>query len=130
MTEEPVTAALRALREDAGVGVREMARRLGVSPNSYSHYENPERFKDTYLPMTWALRFADALEKSGVDRARVVALAGVTDPDPGLGVDARVARLSSRRRSMLLELLSDLEAAEIADQEHPKISDGDEGTEP
>lgn len=116
MNDQPVTAALKTLRLEAGVGLREMARRLGMSsPSSYSHYEDPARFKDDYLPMAWAIRFADALEPSGMDRQRVIALAG---SDPGMGqdaVDARLARLSPHRRRMMMDLLKDLEAAEAAD---------------
>lgn len=63
----------------AKVGVREMARRLGVSASTYSHYEDPRRFKDQFLPMSKAIEFADALETSGVQRGMVLSLAGAQD---------------------------------------------------
>lgn len=127
MDDEPVTKALRDLREEAKVGVREMARRLGMSsPSSYAHYEDPNRFKDPYLPMAWAQRFADALEPSGINRARVIALAGVVNADPSETLDARLARLSRRRHDMVLSLLADLEAAEAADQERQGKADDEQ----
>lgn len=109
MNEKPVTQALRELREGAGVGVREMARRLGVSPNSYTHYENPERFKDPYLPMHQAERFADALAESGVPRESVLTLAGVADTITSEGLDSRLAKLSAARRAKVLQYLADQE---------------------
>jgi len=125
MADEQVTSALRALRKNAGVGVREMARRLGVSPNSYTHYENPDRFKEPYLPMAWAIRFADALEPSGVDRGAIIALAGADREEEASDLEARILQLSDRRQAMLLQLLSDLEAAEAVDRAHQETADGD-----
>lgn len=97
--------------------MREMARRLNIAPNSYTHYENPSRFKDAYLPMEWAAKFADALEVSGIDRNRVLALAGAAELAGPTTIDARAAGLSPRRYEVLLSLLSDLEVAEAADRE-------------
>ncbi|WP_196216827.1 helix-turn-helix domain-containing protein [Paracoccus shanxieyensis] len=126
MSNTPVTEALRAIRERAGVGVREMARRLGMtSPSSYSHYEDAKRFKDDYLPMSWAIRFADALEPSGVDRTEVIALAGVDSAKPPPDVDERISQLSPRRKEMLMSLLADLEAAEALDLERQEKASGD-----
>lgn len=115
MDNQKVATALRELRESAGVGVREMARRLGVSLNTYTHYENPNRFKDPYLPMAWAIRVADALEQDGVDRERVLNLAGSEHLAELAGLDERISLLSQRRRELLVQLLEDLEAAEASD---------------
>lgn len=119
MHEKAVTQALRELREGARVGVREMARRLGVSPNSYTHYENPERFKDPYLPMHWAEKFADALEKDGVPRDAVLALAGVTDDVSADSLDGRLARLPAPRRQNVLQYLIDQEALAAQERQEP-----------
>lgn len=70
-----VTARLKELREAAGISVREMARRVGMSPSGYSHYESPNRFKSDYLPMAEAINFSAALEESGIARDDVMALA-------------------------------------------------------
>ncbi len=70
-----VTASLKKLREAAGLSVREMARRVGMSPSGYSHYESPSRFKSDYLPMAEAINFSAALEESGIARDDVMALA-------------------------------------------------------
>lgn len=94
-----------------------MARRLGVSQNSYGHYENPERFKDPYLPMHMAKRFADALEPNGVPREAVLALAGA-GPSEELtaeGLDARIANLSEERRQKVLQYLAEQEALHALD---------------
>lgn len=115
MSDRSVTERLRAIRTEAGVGTREMARRLGVSSSTYTHYENPSRFKGRYLPMEWAIRFADALEPEGVERQQIIALAGASRAEESESIDSRIARLSARRGEMILQLLQDLEAAEEAD---------------
>ena len=127
MSENTVTSSLKAIREGAGVGVREMARRLGMSPSSYSHYEDPKRFKAPYLPMAWAIKFADALEPSGVDRARILALVGADKGEDVTTLDQRLSELSPRRQQMLLDLLSDLEAAEAAQREPRGSAPDDQG---
>ncbi|MDO5621940.1 MAG: helix-turn-helix transcriptional regulator [Paracoccus sp. (in: a-proteobacteria)] len=126
METQPVAYALRAIRRGAGVAQREMARRLGLPPSTYRHYEDPDRFKDPYLPLAWALKFADALEQSGVERSAVIALAGADASSQTDGVDQRFSRLSPRRQQMMLDLLSDLEAAEEADRE-AQGTDPDDG---
>lgn len=121
MREKPVTQELKEIREGAGVGIREMARRLGVSPNSYTHYENPERFKDPYLPMHQAERFADALAQSGVAREAVLALAGALEPLNAEALDARLSRLPPSRRQKVLQYLADQEALEAQGKQEPGV---------
>lgn len=67
---------LKSIREAAGVGLREMARRTGMSSSTYAHYENPNRFKDDYLPLKMAHMFANALRPEGV-ADEVLKLAGI-----------------------------------------------------
>lgn len=123
MIETPVTTALRNLRKSAGVGLREMARRLGVSQNTYGHYENPERFKDPYLPMHMAKRFADALEPDGVPRDAILALAGAGSNEPltTVGLDARLAGLSEDRRHKVLLYLAEQEALHALEKPQPNL---------
>jgi transcriptional regulator with XRE-family HTH domain len=91
---EVLTAAtrLREIRESAQVGVREIARRLGMPPSSYMHYENPERFKGAFLPQQLATEIAKALEAEGQSDA-ILALAaigaqpGLSDPGPQPRID-------------------------------------------
>jgi phage repressor protein C with HTH and peptisase S24 domain len=83
--ETGVAVRLKALRERAGVSVREMARRMGMSPSSYTHYEN--RLKADFLPMHIAIQVADALHDRDIDRRQVMALAGAA-ADPGLSLPA------------------------------------------
>ncbi len=88
-TDCRIPAKLKALRERAGLSIRAMATRVGMSPSGYFHYENPERFKSPYLPMREAHVFASALSGSGVSADEVMQLAGGSDfappespPDP------------------------------------------------
>ncbi|MBM3605102.1 MAG: helix-turn-helix transcriptional regulator [Alphaproteobacteria bacterium] len=117
MTDKPVTLALKELREGAKVGVREMARRLGVSPNSYTHYENPDRFKDPYLPMHMAIRFAEALAPDGVTSEAVLALAGASEGVTAESFDARLAKLPPSRQQQVLQYLADQEALHAQGQQ-------------
>ena len=80
--------------------------------------------------MAWAIRFAEALEISGVERSTVIALAGVLDNSPDEDADARIARLSSRLRTMILQLLADLEAAEEADRVRSEVAADDAAKAP
>ncbi|WP_421907249.1 S24 family peptidase [Mameliella sp.] len=70
---EELRAAVKALRERAGFSIRGIADFMGISPSGYSHYE--QRIKEPYLPMKFAMPFADAVEARGVPRAEVMALA-------------------------------------------------------
>jgi len=72
-----VTEALKKLRDRAGISVREMARRVGLSSSGYSHYESPARFKAPVLPLQEAQRFARALQPEGIGESEVMALTGL-----------------------------------------------------
>lgn len=76
ISDHSVPARLAALRDKAGLSIREMAGLVGMSPSGYGHYENPERFKARYLPMAQAKLFASVFSSRGVDEADVLALAG------------------------------------------------------
>lgn len=112
MKNTNVPDALKAVRKGAGVGLREMARRVGMPPSSYQHYEDPTRFKSAFLPLDVAEKFADALEREGVSRDSVLALSG-HGPD---GIDARLDRLSPERRAVMIALLEQLEIAQSQDK--------------
>ncbi len=110
MIEEPVPLRLKRIREAARVGLRKMARELDLPHSSYGHYEDPNRFKEPFLPMDFAMRVAGVLERHGVDRSVILALAGAAVD--ASTIDARLQAISARRQQMLLDLLADLEAAE------------------
>lgn len=57
-----VARALKRLREQAGISVRDMASAIQVSPGSYQHYE--DRFKKQHLPADFASSVAKALVAS------------------------------------------------------------------
>jgi transcriptional regulator with XRE-family HTH domain len=90
-----VTRRLKELRERAGLSVRAMAQRVGMSSSGYSHYETPSRFKDHYLPMAVAMQIARALDGTQVHPDEVMDLAGSTataplmaPPGPGMAESA------------------------------------------
>ncbi|BBU58536.1 hypothetical protein KU6B_48010 [Mameliella alba] len=64
---------MKALREKAGFSIRGIADFMGISPSGYAHYE--QRIKEPFLPMKFAVPFSEALEKRGIPRAEVMALA-------------------------------------------------------
>lgn len=102
-----------------------MARRLGMpGPSSYAHYEDPKRFKDTFLPLELTMRIADALSETSVTREEILSLAGSTHLPLPESIEARMSRLSPDRQQRFREYLADLEAAEAADQgkQAPKSS--------
>lgn len=59
--------------------MRELARRIGKPVTTYNHYENPQKFKDDYLPMALAQEIAKALDSEGF-ADQVLALSGVAAP--------------------------------------------------
>lgn len=79
----PGKAALRlkAIREESGYSIAKMALEVGRSKSSYVHYENVH--KEPFLPYKLAVQFAEALEKKGIDKGRVMALAGAPQPPAG-----------------------------------------------
>lgn len=87
---------LKQLRELAGLSVREMARRVGMSSSGYSHYENPARFKETTLPMAQAKLIAEAVRGTPIHPNAIMELAGLpgsyapplTTIKPGMAEDA------------------------------------------
>lgn len=78
MSKSIVSDKLVALRERAGLTKTDMAKRLGMSYSTYTHYEY--RFKEPYLPVPVAEKIATALSGTGISRAEVMDLAGITEP--------------------------------------------------
>lgn len=76
MFSNDIPHRLKALREAAGLSIRAIAHELGKSSSGYAHYENPERFKDQFLPMQLARDIARVLATRGVPADQVMALAG------------------------------------------------------
>ncbi|MGE0726021.1 MAG: XRE family transcriptional regulator [Alphaproteobacteria bacterium] len=93
---EPSEAArtLKALREEAGLTMRQLAEAIAMSVTTYQHYE--DRYRKPLLPLPLTLQLAAALARHGIDPARVTALAGTTPEgaglDPAIGGDRPVAR--------------------------------------
>lgn len=84
---DDTTAQIKALRERAGLSVRETARRMGMSPSGYLHYESPDRFKGGLLPVGIAKSLAAALTPEGIDPAEIFSLAGMPAPSQNSGQD-------------------------------------------
>ena len=71
---------LKALRVRARLSVREIARRVNISPSGYLHEESSDRFKESVLPVPQARLFAAALSGTSVDASEVMALTGTSAP--------------------------------------------------
>jgi len=86
---EHVGRQLAALRERAGLSVREVAKALDLSDtqvSTYSSYERPA-FKGPYIPMKWAQKLVPVLRGRGeppVTAEEVLALAGVGSLAPAV----------------------------------------------
>lgn len=132
MTKHDLPTEIKSLREDARIGLREMARELGMSPNGYRHYEQPERFKDPYLPMDLALRMAKVFEDKGADPAPILSLAGPADAQSTHteSVAERYRRLSPKRQRLVEALLTAMEEAEAAGPENPRSATDDPREDP
>jgi phage repressor protein C with HTH and peptisase S24 domain len=91
--ELPVTEALKALRERAGLSMDRLARACGYKgASSYQRYENPAMYAKPWLPLTLVASVADVLTGLGdppIERDEVLALAGITAA--GAGADAGLA---------------------------------------
>ena len=79
MISSDIPQRLKALREAAGLSIRALAERLGMSSSGYAHYETPARFKDQFLPMQLARDLVRVLAPLGIRQDQVMALAGTTD---------------------------------------------------
>lgn len=79
-TAEELRARVKAIRNEAGLSVRDMARLLDMSPSGYSHYE--QRIKEPYLPAKIAKAIADVVEDRGVNRSAVLILSSPSDEMP------------------------------------------------
>ncbi len=65
---------LKAIREEAGLTLQEVADELGVPKSSYQHYE--DRYKKEYLPLDKAQSLALVFMGHGIEPDRVLHLAG------------------------------------------------------
>lgn len=74
MEKSSVSLRLKELRERAGITMSEMAKRVGTTYSGYTHYEY--RFKEPYLPMSFAESLVEAFRGSGVRPEEILALAG------------------------------------------------------
>lgn len=82
MENQATALKIKDLRTRANVSVREMARRVGMSPSGWGHYEDPRRFKGPYLPVDMAELIVAALERDGIDAAEVWDLTGAQSGEP------------------------------------------------
>jgi len=73
---------LKALRERAGLAMREVAEALGWTLTRYQHYE--DRYKRAHLPLDFVRRLLPLFEPRGIAGAELLALAGLADAEiPG-----------------------------------------------
>lgn len=75
---ESLNDRLKGIRTRSGLSVRALAGELGMPPSTYAAYEDRAKFKKPILPLDFAQRLADVFEPHGIERAEVMALAGLT----------------------------------------------------
>lgn len=79
----PVTDALKALRERAGLSMERLAQACGYKgASSYQRYEDAALYHRPWLPLPLVSKLADALTGLGdppIARAEVLALAGIAE---------------------------------------------------
>lgn len=67
--------ALKALREQAGLSMADIARAVGKKKSSYQHYE--DKYKKDFLPPELTKKLAPVFEQHGIAPALVYSLAGL-----------------------------------------------------
>jgi hypothetical protein len=83
----PAARKLKALRQRAGLSIREVAHTLGMEHgSSYQHYE--DRFRKAHLPLDLMRKLVPIFAKGGVEAAELLALAGVDAHNAGPTRDA------------------------------------------
>lgn len=73
----PVRLLLKAMREETGLSVRAVARKLGKPVSTYASYE--DKFKKKYLPMDLVRGLERIFAGEGIPPDRVRALGGLTN---------------------------------------------------
>lgn len=68
---------LKGLRERSGLSVRGLAALLKMQPTTYWNYE--KRYKKPYLPWELVEKLIPIFMKHGIERKRVIALAGIKE---------------------------------------------------
>lgn len=106
--ELPVTDALKALRERAGLSMDRLARACGYKgASSYQRYEDASLYTRPWLPLPLVAKVADALSGLGtppIARGEVLALAGIRDAAAGAGMEPTLPEGSEVRMAGRAEL--------------------------
>jgi transcriptional regulator with XRE-family HTH domain len=75
-----VTEKLRNLRTRAGLSMNACAKALGFKgPSSYQRYENPDLFKDEFLPLELVRKLVPLFAENGIPKGELIALTGLSD---------------------------------------------------
>lgn len=85
---ESVAVQLKRWREHSGLSVRKAAEAAGMKPSSYQHYEDPDRFKGSRLPMELTQALARAATTMQLDPSPVLALGGIDEDGTLKGMQA------------------------------------------
>lgn len=99
---------LKELRTRAGLSVRATAEALGMPATTYQAYEDRAKFKKPMLPLDLARRIAAVFQESGLDKADVLALAGL-DEDEASSVQIMPAAADRVLEEMGLAVVPELE---------------------
>ena len=102
-----VTEKLRDLRARAGLSMNACAKALGFKgPSSYQRYENPDLFKDEYLPLEIVRKLAPLFAEHGVPKEELLALAGLPDITD-LALSGQEAAVPLERLGIVIKALAE-----------------------
>lgn len=69
---------LKALREESGLSIQEVADALSMPKSTYAAKEDRSKFKKSYMDQTFVEKLASVFERKGIERERTwTALAGI-----------------------------------------------------
>lgn len=105
-TAPKTAAALRALRDEAGISLQQAADAVGLGRPGYRHYETD--YKKPHLPLDFCQKLMPLFKRGGVGQARLLALAGVD--------------LDALEEGILVPGLADSDLVRY----HPQVAGGDE----
>jgi phage repressor protein C with HTH and peptisase S24 domain len=108
--KDSVGARLKALREEAGLSLAEMAKAIGKAKTSYQYYEDD--YDKATLPLDFVKLIIPILTRNGVERRRVLALTGLDLVT--FDVDGDTAGLNRRSRGDVMAVVEELDVRAAA----------------
>lgn len=96
-----VASSLKHLREETGLSIRKLAAHLGVAASTYANYE--QRYKKRYLPWELVEKLIPIFLIHGIERERIIVLAGIGEALPVSEVNNDLLQNIIRKTEIALE---------------------------